>query len=303
MSTDDVLVRLAESCTIRVPRGFTPASRRFGTPEGLQLHYLDWPGQGDTIVFLHGGALTAHTWDLVALELENDFHCVALDLRGHGLSDWSERYSIPDSVRDVAALADQLGGDGFHVVGMSLGGNVAAHYAASPGTRARSLVLVDVGPGVDFGATQGMREFMSLTRHSVVDPPRNTIVASGFSKRLDGRMYPRSSVRSRTVGESGLITRRSIGSSRSPCCMRSGSTRSGSSWRYGLVHARRRSPSQSARENRHDSARRRSRRPTGPAGYLGGRSRSRFGRERFLVAQLSRGDHENQAGAGEPPRP
>src|SRR5258706_13468139 len=132
MSTDDVLVRLAESCTIRVPRGFTPASRRFGTPEGLQLHYLDWPGQGDTIVFLHGGALTAHTWDLVALELENDFHCVALDLRGHGLSDWSERYSIPDSVRDVAALADQLGGDGFHVVGMSLGGNVAAHYAASP---------------------------------------------------------------------------------------------------------------------------------------------------------------------------
>jgi len=161
MSTDDVLVRLAESCTIRVPRGFTPASRRFATPEGLQLHYLDWPGQGDTIVFLHGGALTAHTWDLVALELENDFHCVALDLRGHGLSDWSERYSIPDSVYDVAALADQLGGDGFHVVGMSLGGNVAAHYAASPGTRARSLVLVDVGPGVDFGATQGMREFMS----------------------------------------------------------------------------------------------------------------------------------------------
>ncbi len=160
-SSDDVLTRLAAAFGICVPPGFAPHSRRFRTPDNLELHYLDWPGRGDTIVLLHGGALTAHTWDLVALELGSDFHCVALDLRGHGLSDWSERYSIPDSVRDVEALADELGGDEFHVVGMSLGGNVAAHYAASPLTRARSLTLVDVGPGVDFTATQGMREFMS----------------------------------------------------------------------------------------------------------------------------------------------
>ncbi len=42
-----------------------------------------------TIVFLHGGALNAHTWDLVCLALRDDYHCVALDQRGHGDSDWA----------------------------------------------------------------------------------------------------------------------------------------------------------------------------------------------------------------------
>jgi pimeloyl-ACP methyl ester carboxylesterase len=157
----DVLARLAAAYDIRFDAALLPASHRFRTPDGLELHYLDWPGRGDTLVLLHGGALTAHTWDLVALALEGEHRVVALDLRGHGLSDWSERYSIPDSVRDVEALVTELGVERVHLAGMSLGGNVAAHYAASPRTRALSLTLVDVGPWVDFRATQGMREFMS----------------------------------------------------------------------------------------------------------------------------------------------
>jgi pimeloyl-ACP methyl ester carboxylesterase len=157
----DVLARLAAAYDIRFEAALLPTSRRFRTPEGLALHYLDWPGRGETLVLLHGGSLTAHTWDLVALALAGELRLVALDLRGHGLSDWSERYSIPDSVRDVESLVAQLDVEGVHVAGMSLGGNVAAHYAAAPRSRARSLTLVDVGPWVDFQATQGMREFMS----------------------------------------------------------------------------------------------------------------------------------------------
>jgi len=46
--------------------------------DGLRLHYLEW-GQRDrpSLLFLHGGRLTAHTWDLVCLALCTDFHCVA----------------------------------------------------------------------------------------------------------------------------------------------------------------------------------------------------------------------------------
>ena len=40
-------------------------------------------------MFLHGGALTAHTWDLCCLALRDDFHCLALDQRGHGDTDWA----------------------------------------------------------------------------------------------------------------------------------------------------------------------------------------------------------------------
>lgn len=160
MDPVDVLARLAAAHGIPFDRALLPASRRFRTRDGLELHYLDWPGRGATVVLLHGGSLTSHTWDLVALALAGELRLVALDLRGHGLSDWSERYSIPDSVRDVEDLVSQLDVDSIHVAGMSLGGNVAAHYTASPHTRARSLMLVDVGPWVDFGATESMREFM-----------------------------------------------------------------------------------------------------------------------------------------------
>src|SRR5262245_32909646 len=57
---------------------------------GLRLHYLDWGTAGrPPIVFLHGGALTAHTWDVVCLALRSEYRCLALDQRGHGDSEWS----------------------------------------------------------------------------------------------------------------------------------------------------------------------------------------------------------------------
>ncbi len=99
----DVLARLAAAHGIAFDAARLPTSRRLRTPSGLELHYLDWPGPGEPIVLLHGGSLTAHTWDLVALALAR--RCIALDLRGHGLSGWCERYRIEDSVGDVAALA------------------------------------------------------------------------------------------------------------------------------------------------------------------------------------------------------
>src|ERR1700730_12490940 len=54
----------------------------------MRFHYLDCGGDGHPIVFLHGGGLNAHTWDVVALMLHERYRCVALDQRGHGDSDW-----------------------------------------------------------------------------------------------------------------------------------------------------------------------------------------------------------------------
>jgi pimeloyl-ACP methyl ester carboxylesterase len=46
------------------------------------------------------------------------------------------------------------------MVGMSLGGIIAAHVAATAGSRAASLAMIDVAPNVDFGAVGPMRHFM-----------------------------------------------------------------------------------------------------------------------------------------------
>src|SRR5262245_49859397 len=56
----------------------------------MRFHYLDWGTRGrPPMVFLHGGGLNVHTWDLVCAALKPERHCIALDQRGHGDSEWS----------------------------------------------------------------------------------------------------------------------------------------------------------------------------------------------------------------------
>jgi pimeloyl-ACP methyl ester carboxylesterase len=128
-----------------------------------RLHYLDWDGPSNRqVVFLHGGGLTAHTWDLVCLALRPAYRCLAIDLRGHGDSEWSPnmRYEIDDHVADLTGFVAELGLDGFALVGMSLGGGASMVYAAGAGDRLTGLCLVDVGPRVQPAGTRRIREFM-----------------------------------------------------------------------------------------------------------------------------------------------
>jgi pimeloyl-ACP methyl ester carboxylesterase len=159
-SRDVALPALARRCGIDFIDATDPVRRECFAPDGLRLRFLDWGGSGDPIVFLHGGALTAHTWDLVCIGLRDTHRCIALDLRGHGDSDWSDDYRIETATVDVAALAAALGAPRCHVVGMSLGGNIAAHFAGAYPAQTASLTLVDVGPGVDFEASRSLRNFV-----------------------------------------------------------------------------------------------------------------------------------------------
>jgi len=157
---DVALPVLARRCGIDFIDATDPVRRECSAPDGLRLSYLDWGGSGDPIVFLHGGALTAHTWDLVCIGLRDTHRCIALDLRGHGDSDWADDYRIETATADVAALVATLGAARCNLVGMSLGGNIAAHFAGAHPAQTASLTLVDVGPGVDFGATRSLRNFV-----------------------------------------------------------------------------------------------------------------------------------------------
>ncbi|MFI9402760.1 alpha/beta fold hydrolase [Nocardia sp. NPDC052316] len=127
---------------------------------GCRLHGFDWGGTGLPTILLHGGALTAHTWDFVCLGLRGAARLVALDLRGHGDSEWSDDYRIETMAADVVATADHLGLDRVRLVGMSLGGVVAAHIADTRPELVERVALVDVAPGADFESTRRVREFI-----------------------------------------------------------------------------------------------------------------------------------------------
>ena len=162
--------------------------------DGIRLHYLDWGGAARrSILFLHGGGLTAHTWDLVCLALRPRFRCYALDLRGHGDSEWSPnmQYGLNAYAHDVERVAKALELRDFVMFGMSLGGLISLAYAGQHAARLRLLVVVDVGPTVHPEGARKIRDFMleSGELDSVEDFVSR---ASHFNPRRDPELLKRS---------------------------------------------------------------------------------------------------------------
>ena len=138
-----------------------PARVSIERADGGRLNAWRWGKSGPKVVLLHGGAQSAHSWALCALLLQADHQCLAVDLRGHGDSDWASDYAISAHVGDIRRLVSQLGWRPAHLVGMSLGGVVAAHSVlASERDAFRTLTLVDVAPGVSFAGVRRVRAFV-----------------------------------------------------------------------------------------------------------------------------------------------
>jgi esterase len=160
----------------------------------MRLHYLDWGIAGRRpIVFLHGAALNAHTWDVVCLMLRQQYHCYALDQRGHGESAWAEDadYSGEAHRGDIEAFVDYLGLDQFVLVGHSMGGFNAFNYAFHHSQRLAALVLVDAGPSMLAKGAKRIVDFVTQTAE--LDSLEEVMEkAIAFNPRRDPRLLRRS---------------------------------------------------------------------------------------------------------------
>ena len=128
---------------------------------GDRIHYLDWGGEGwPAVVLVHGLGSTAWSWTAVARRLARERRTIAMDLRGHGLSDAptaTGAYDLDELAGDVIAVAEGAGAlEGGTVVlaGHGFGAIVAAAAAVRLGSRAASLALIDGGLA-DIGAATG----------------------------------------------------------------------------------------------------------------------------------------------------
>src|SRR5690606_30875575 len=113
---------------------------------GLDLHLLDYGTAGKPpMLCVHGGGAHAHWYDFVASGFTSQFHVLALDLRGHGDSQWAQTadYSYARHAQDIAEVAQALDLQDFVLVGHSMGGMVSLTYAANWPGRLGRLVIVD----------------------------------------------------------------------------------------------------------------------------------------------------------------
>lgn len=135
--------------------------------DGLRLVAdVGGPDDGPTVVLLHGGGQTRHSWaGTWRVLVEHGWRAWSVDLRGHGDSEWSDEgdYSLDAFAGDALAIATSLPRPPV-LVGASLGGLASLVAVAEADVQehvARALVLVDVAHKVEAGGRERIGAFMS----------------------------------------------------------------------------------------------------------------------------------------------
>jgi len=122
----------------------SPHKTEFITVNGVRLHYLDWGGKGDTILFLHGSGDTPHIYDDLAPKFTNQFRVLGLTRRGHGESEIPETgYDTATLVEDIRQFLDALKIQRVVLAGHSFAGDELTRFAVVHPDRVIKLIYFD----------------------------------------------------------------------------------------------------------------------------------------------------------------
>lgn len=136
----------------------------------------------EPLVLLHGFTGSHRSWDAVVPALASIGRCVAVDLPGHGESDFEAdagAYSMESASTALASSLDALRVGPATLIGYSMGGRLALYFALTRPERVRRLVLESASPGL---ATEAEREARrrsdeALARFALITASRRSSTA------------------------------------------------------------------------------------------------------------------------------
>ncbi len=148
-----------------------PSESVFLKVRGLNYHCRTWGRAGAPRLFmLHGFQDVSASWQFTVDALEKDWHVIAPDWRGYGLTDWAgqDTYWFPDFLADLDVLLDHFEPElPAALVAHSMGGSVAGLYAGAAPQRIRKFVSIEGFGGPPAIAEDAPRRYAKWLRQIV----------------------------------------------------------------------------------------------------------------------------------------
>ncbi|MEQ1642578.1 MAG: alpha/beta hydrolase [Pyrinomonadaceae bacterium] len=154
----------------------------FVTANGIKLHYLDWGGKGETVLFISGVGDGARYFNEMARQFTDKFRVLALTRRGYGKSDKPETgYDVATLTEDVRKFLDAMKIDKVNLIAHSAGGNELLQFASSYPKRTLRLVFLD--------AAYDRREIQSMEKLNPLPDPVPSATSPDLRERIEFEFF------------------------------------------------------------------------------------------------------------------
>ncbi len=166
--------------------------------DGVKLHVRDTGPRGaPVVVLLHGFGSSLHTWEEWARALSDKYRVIRYDLPGFGLTgpDGKRDYTEERGVDVLKSLLDKLAIQRVSLVGNSIGGRLAWHFAARHPERVDKLVLISpdgfASPGYEYGKAPAIPLLVRMMKYVL---PRSFLRANLAPAYADASRLSKSTV-------------------------------------------------------------------------------------------------------------
>jgi len=145
----------------------SPHKSDFINLNGINLHYLDWGGEGEALIFLTGMGNSAHCFDRIAPRFADKFRVLALTRRGQAESDYPESgYDLDTLIDDILDFMNVLNIDKASLAGNSLAGVELTYFTEKHPERVSKLIYLDA-----VYDPKGRKEILKDSPANSIQPP------------------------------------------------------------------------------------------------------------------------------------
>jgi pimeloyl-ACP methyl ester carboxylesterase len=109
----------------------------------MKLYYRKY-GEGQPVIILHGLFGISDNWATIGRRISEKFEVYMVDLRNHGRSPHSDIFNFPAMMSDLEEFIDDHGLENIILLGHSMGGKVAMHFALEYPDLVDKLIVVDI---------------------------------------------------------------------------------------------------------------------------------------------------------------